>query len=196
MVLPDEGQAGKIRQRDTLNLRALAAVATRLSLPVVLVAAAPGVDAAAVAPSYARRLSAPGAGAVRVIEMGNDGVLQPSSAAAQACPLPLLPEALFGQRLSPGVEGAFHAHLRPLASRILSDATRVGVEAEHASKTYVMAAACAEEVLGNGALAGEFFVLGRFRYAEKARAQMHSSFAAGLYDVSRWARPVGPSIAR
>eukprot|EP00900_Chrysochromulina_parva_P009434 jgi/Chrpa1/18492/Chrysochromulina_OHIO_Genome00023926-RA len=65
-------QESLIKQRDTLNLHAVGAVARKLGVPATLVASAPGVDAAAVAPEYARRLGGPGGATVPVFAMGAD----------------------------------------------------------------------------------------------------------------------------
>ena len=62
---------------------------------------------------------------------------------------------------------------------------------EHASKTYYMMAACHKEIRkrketedGSGKEERPFVALGRFRSAEKARAHLHSSSAAAVYDVT------------
>lgn len=182
-----------ITQRDTLNLHALAAVARTLGVAATLVASAPGVDAAAVAPEYAQRLGAAGGATVRVLAMGADATrpcaLAPLPAPAPVCRLPLLPASLSGARLPTDLEEKFISELRRLAARISSDATDE-VRREHAYKTYALVAACAAALDGaSSAAERDFFVLGADRPAEKARAHMHASFALGLFDVAGWAEP-------
>ena len=88
-----------ILERDRLNLRAARCAAARLSLPQILVAASPGIDAAAVAPNYAERLQQAADGRpVRVLELGEDGALHELSTPAPECALPVLPGTLFQVR--------------------------------------------------------------------------------------------------
>ena len=195
-----------IKQRDTLNLHALAAVARKLGVPATLVASAPGVDAAAVAPEYARRLGGPGGATVRVFAMGADEAnpcsLAPVPGPAPPCSLPELPEALTRARMPATVEAAFVHELRRLAERIAYDArAQLQLQREHAYKTYSLVAACAAKLEASGALpgavvkddapssasdGGDFFVLGAYRPSEKARAHMHASVVLGLFDVAGW----------
>ena len=171
---------------------ALAAAAAALGVgaaKVHLVAASPGVDAAAVAPAYGSRLSADQGQEVRVLEMGANPDrpcnLAPAAGPAPPCSLPVLPEALLSSRLPSDLEAAFIAELRRLAARIAYDLPSPEAIAAHAYKTYALVVACAAAMDGGG---GEFFALGAHRVAEKARAHMHSSFALGLYDLSGWAK--------
>ena len=198
-------QESLIKQRDTLNLHAVGAVARKLGVPATLVASAPGVDAAAVAPEYARRLGGPGGATVRVFAMGADEAnpcsLAPVPGPAPPCSLPELPEALTRARMPAPVEAAFVHELRRLAERIAYDArAQLQLQREHAYKTYSLVAACAAKLEASGALPGalvkdapsrasdveDFFVLGAFRPSEKARAHMHASTVLGLFDVAGW----------
>jgi hypothetical protein len=211
VVLPDPRRASGvssgpfIKRRDTLNLHALAAVARKLGVPATLVVSAPGVDAAAVAPEYARRLGGPGGATVRVFAMGADEAnpcsLAPVPGPAPPCSLPELPEALTRARMPAPVEAAFVHELRRLAERIAYDArAQLQLQREHAYKTYSLVAACAAKLEASGALPGalvkdapsrasdvdDFFILGAFRPSEKAIAHMHASTVLGLYDVAGW----------
>jgi hypothetical protein len=198
-------QESLIKQRDTLNLHAVGAVARKLGVPATLVASAPGVDAAAVAPEYARRLGGPGGATVPVFAMGADEAnpcsLAPVPGPAPPCSLPELPEALTRARMPAPVEAAFVHELRRLAERIAYDArAQLQLQREHAYKTYSLVAACAAKLEASGALpgalvkdapssasdGGDFFVLGAFWPSEKARAHMHASTVLGLFDVAGW----------
>lgn len=171
-----------IAQRDMLNLRAAAAVAHSLRIDALFVAAAPGVDAAAVSPEY---MAAVGNTAVRTLKMNRDGELVELQGPTPACTLSILPDVLFKRRLPPVIEHKFCAELRTLTNRILKDAA-LNERHEHTSKTYCMMAAVAAEVeryRANGDTK-EFVALGQFRDAEQARAHLHSADALGLYDIS------------
>eukprot|EP00900_Chrysochromulina_parva_P011789 jgi/Chrpa1/20610/Chrysochromulina_OHIO_Genome00021772-RA len=78
VVLPDPRRASGvssgpfIKRRDSLNCHAVGEAARKLGVPATIVVSAPGVDAAAVAPEYARRLGGPGGATVRVFAMGAD----------------------------------------------------------------------------------------------------------------------------
>ena len=169
-----------IQQRDWLNLLAAFAAAKQHGVEASLVAASPGVDAAAVAPEY-ERLWQQGSRA-RVLEMDREGVLcELPDTAPPACSLPLLPSTLFPHRVPSALEMRFCAELRALDQRIMADVP-VAKRGEHASKTYHMSVAAADAV--RDATPGDsFFALGQFRSAEKARAYLHSSYATGIYDL-------------
>ena len=125
-------------QRDSLNLHALAAAARTAGAETTLVAAAPGVDAAAVAPAYAERLDSPGGGSVPVMVMGADGggrpLLESVDSPAPRCELDALPHELLESRLPAQLEAEFTGELRRLASRIFYDADEA-TRREHAYKT-------------------------------------------------------------
>ena len=173
-----------IQQRDWLNLLAAFAAAKQHGCEASLVAASPGVDAAAVAPEYEEVRQR---GAARVLEMDREGVLreQPDTA-PPACSLPLLPPTLFPHRVAAVLETRFGAELRTLDQRIMADVP-AAKRGEHASKTYHMFVAAADAV--RDAPPGDsFFALGQFRSAEKARAYLHSSYATGIYDLGHLRR--------
>ena len=212
VVLPDPRRASGvssgpfIKRRDSLNCHAVGEAARKLGVPATLVVSAPGVDAAAVAPEYARRLGGPGGATVRVFAMGADEAnpcsLAPVPGPAPPCSLPELPEALTRARMPAPVEAAFVHELRRLAERIAYDArAQLQLQREHAYKTYSLVAACAAKLEASGALpgavvkddapssasdGGDFFVLGAYRPSEKARAHMHASTVLGLFDVAGW----------
>ena len=97
------------------------------------------------------------------------------------CGLPVLPPALFRHRVASALEMRFCSELRALDQRIMAEVPPPK-RGEHASKTYHMFVATADAL--RDAPAGEsFFALGQFRSAEKARAQLHSSYATGVYDL-------------
>ena len=168
-------------------------------IPATLVAASPGVDAAGVAPEYVDAASTAGASdamPIDVLEMNSDGVLvkgpslPPPVDEADSLPLPTLPDALFAKRLPSDQENRFNTELSKLTSRIIADVP-AEKRHEHASKTYYMMAACHKEIRkrketedGSGKEERPFVALGRFRSAEKARAHLHSSSAAAVYDVT------------
>ena len=133
---------------------------------------------------------------IDVLEMNSDGVLvkgpslPPPVDEADSLPLPTLPDALFAKRLPSDQEYRFNTELSKLTSRIIADVP-AEKRHEHASKTYYMMAACHKEILqrketedGSGKEERPFVALGRFRSAEKARAHLHSSSAAAVYDVT------------
>jgi hypothetical protein len=132
VVLPDPRRASGvssgpfIKRRDSLNCHAVGEAARKLGVPATLVVSAPGVDAAAVAPEYARRLGGPGGATVPVFAMGADEAnpcsLAPVPGPAPPCSLPELPEALTRARMPAPVEAAFVHELRRLAERIAYDA--------------------------------------------------------------------------
>jgi len=181
VALPEEETPGgpHIQQRDWLNLLAAFAAAKQHGVEPSLVAASPGVDAAAVAPEYERLRQL---GAARVLEMGRDGALcSLPDTAPPACTLPLLPPALFTHRAASVLEMRFCSELRSLDQRIMADVPEAK-RGEHASKTYHMCVAAADAV--RDAPPGDsFFAVGQFRSAEKARAYLHSSYATGIYDL-------------
>ena len=168
-----------IQQRDWLNLLAAFAAAKQHGVEASLVAASPGVDAAAVAPEYEVLRQQ---GAARVLEMDREGVLcELPDAAPPACTFPLLPPALFTHRVASALEMRFGAELHTLDQRIMADVP-AAKRGEHASKTYHLFVGAADAV--RDAPAGDsFFALGQFRSAEKARAYLHSSYATGIYDL-------------
>ena len=149
-----------------------------------LIAASPGVDAAAVAPEY-ERMRRSGATA-RVLEMDREGVMRElTGTAPPACTLPELPAALFPHRHDAALERRFCAELCTLDERIMADVP-AEKRGEHASKTYHMLVSAAEAA--RSAPPGDgFFALGQFRSAEKARAHLHSSYATGIYDLGHLA---------
>ena len=142
---PDRVASDTFSQRDRLNLQALAAVARELAIGVTLVAAAPGVDAAAVSPEYARQLAALDENATPVLMMGADGLhpcaLMPVPGRAPVCSLAALPEALCKTRLPTALESQFIGELRRISSRISFDA-RPEVQREHSYKTCAIAVVC------------------------------------------------------
>ena len=200
VALDDDSAAQKcfMAQRDLLNTRAAAAAAQRLGLEATIVAASPGIDAAAVDPAYlaaahAAAQTPPPSPPVRVLEMGAEGKLVERAgggAASQgppACvpPLQPLPRRLYASRMTADLESRFCAELRSLAADI-SAAVPDSKRSEHFSKTYWMMAMVAAEA-ADVAVAGSaapFVAIGQLRSAEKARAHLHSSTALGLFDVS------------
>ena len=149
-----------------------------------LIAASPGVDAAAVAPEYERMRRS--GGAARVLEMDREGVLRElTDTAPPACTLPELPAALFPHRHDAALERRFCAELCTLDERIMADVP-AEKRGEHASKTYHMLV-CAAEAARSAPPGDGFFTLGQFRSAEKARAHLHSSYATGIYDLGHLA---------
>ena len=198
-VALDDDSASKqcyMAQRDLLNTRAAAAVAKRLGLKATILAAAPGVDAAAVDPAYlaaaqAAAQSPPPFPPVRVLEMNAWGELvertgADASKGPPACvpALTPLPHRLYTRRMPNDLEGRFCAELRSLAADIAAavpDAKR----SEHFSKTYWMVVKVAAEAEAVAAAGGAPFVaIGQFRKAEESRAHVHSSTACGLFDVA------------
>ena len=149
-----------------------------------LIAASPGVDAAAVAPEYERIRR--GGAAARVLEMDREGVMRElTGTAPPACTLPELPAALFPHRHDAALERRFCSELCTLDERIMADVP-AEKRGEHASKTYHMLVSAAEAA--RSAPPGDgFFALGQFRSAEKARAHLHSSYATGIYDLGHLA---------
>lgn len=149
-----------------------------------LIAASPGVDAAAVAPEYERIRR--GGATARVLEMDREGVLRElTDTAPPACTLPELPAALFPHRHDAALERRFCAELCTLDERIMADVP-AEKRGEHASKTYHMLV-CAAEAARSAPPGDGFFTLGQFRSAEKARAHLHSSYATGIYDLGHLA---------
>eukprot|EP00908_Phaeocystis_cordata_P003532 Transcript_13872.p1 GENE.Transcript_13872~~Transcript_13872.p1 ORF type:complete len:406 (+),score=189.68 Transcript_13872:932-2149(+) len=182
VALPDEAGPGGpyIQQRDWLNLLAAFAAAKQCGVEARLIAASPGVDAAAVAPEYERIRR--GGATARVLEMDREGVMRElTGTAPPACTLPELPAALFPHRVGAALELRFCAELRTLDQRIMADVP-AAKRGEHASKTYHMLVGAADAARdappGDG-----FFALGQFRSAEQARAHLHSSYATGIYDL-------------
>ena len=168
-----------IQQRDWLNLLAAFAAAKQHGCEASLVAASPGVDAAAVAPEYERLRQQ---GAARVLEMDRKGELcELPDTTPPACTFAPLPPALFTHRVASALEMRFCAELRTLDQRIMADVP-AAKRGEHASKTYHLFVSAADAV--RDAPPGDsFFALGQFRSAEKARAHLHSSYATGIYDL-------------
>lgn len=168
-----------IKQRDWLNLHAALAAAAQHGVEAHLVAASPGVDAAAVAPEYERLRQQ---GAARVLEMDGEGRLcQRPDAAPPECGLSVLPDALFHHRVASALEMRFCSELRALDQRIMAEVPPPK-RGEHTSKTYHMFVAAANAL--RDAPAGEsFFALGQMRKVEGARAHLHSSYATGVYDL-------------
>jgi hypothetical protein len=189
---PPSAAAGSVHQRDLLNLRAATAAATELGIAGehrCLVAAALGVDAAAIAPAYTERRLAPPP-ADEVMEMTREGKLVPLDGPPPAPELPTLPAAAFCEaRRAPCAPYAarFAEENSRLARQVEEDATAEH-RAQHSAKTYALVAAVHAETrrraeTGSGA-GGGFFVVGMYRGAEKARPHMHSSYALEVYDLS------------
>ena len=102
VALPDKATGGAfITQRDMLNLRATAQVATILGVPATLVAVAPGVDAAAVASGYVERHACWSA-ATRVLAMSGAGALEPAEGPPPPKPenMEVLPDQLLEMPLA------------------------------------------------------------------------------------------------
>lgn len=180
VALPEESTAEgpHITQRDLLNLHAAADAARQLGLPITLLAASPGVDAAGVAPEYEQERAC----GRRLLQMDDRGVLIEAAKDVKppACTLPTLPPALFHHRVAAADEAGFNDALIALDERIMrgaSEATR----RSHASKTYHMMAACARAL--TTVPASPFIALGQFRNSEKGFAHLPSSVAGGVYDL-------------
>ena len=181
-----------IVQRDLLNLRAAAAAAKTAGIPLHAVASSPGIDAAAVAPTYASLLGA--TPPPRLFEMTEEGALelQPETPPPE-CALTPLPVGLLEQRVERDVEESFGDALLALDAQIMADAAPAGKRAEHASKTYHLQACCirllrreapTEAPGADGRVDGAarpFVAVGMYRGSEKARAHVHSSYCTGLY---------------
>ena len=182
VALPRDESAASvphIMQRDWLNLLAAVAAATKAGAALHLVAASPGVDAAAVAPAYAGCISKQPA--PRLFEMSKEGALEPKpDTPLPECALTTLPQALFDHRLDNAVEKRFCELLVEIDERIIADAPPQK-RGEHASKTYHMHACCGK-LLAESADA-PFVAVGVFRAAEKARALLHSDYCRGLYKL-------------
>ena len=138
-------------QRDALNLRAAIDASKQLGIKTVMVAVAPGVDAAAVAPHYRVAMEQPTGtrpeGSVLHITKREDGNvdLEPIRDAsglllktAPECKLIELPPHLFAKRINSEAEARFLDVLGGMYHDIMRDCPTREKRAKHAYKTYTL----------------------------------------------------------
>ena len=160
-------------------------MAQELELPTLIAAVGPGCDAAAYPPEYeVHRKEDTQRTFLELCTDSATGQMQLKEAAARKPPVPPdtmkpLPTELFEHRLKER-ESPFLETLSKLAEQILRDCPeekRFG----HLSKTYFLISQIYQEVQQRKG--EEFFALGVYRGAERARAHMFSNSACGLYEL-------------
>ena len=180
--------------RDALNLRAAIDASKQLGIKTVMVAVAPGVDAAAVAPHYRVAMEQPTGtrpeGSVLHITKREDGNvdLEPIRDAsglllktAPECKLIELPPHLFAKRINSEAEARFLDVLGGMYHDIMRDCPTREKRAKHAYKTYTLVVKMYEHLKRAGfGQDDDFFVLGEYRGDARPHALVRADGARHL----------------